>query len=427
MLWTTVGFVFTYTLRLGSTLVLTRLLAPEAFGIMAISLVFMTALYMFSDLGTVSSVVRSTRGDDPDFLNTAWTIQVMRGFGICIAVCLISWPVSQIYGEPILFPLLCALSVISAIEGFVSIRLALAQRHLQLKSVTLINMTVQIVSLLVNIAAAYWLRSPWALIIGGLCGGVLRVALGHVCLQHFRHRLRFEPAALAEIVGFGRWVLLATILSYLGGRGIDGIMGLMVPVETLGRITIAFTISWAAGDLVTKILSNVVFPTMSRIHRDRPQDLPAVVARIRRLVMLCVLPAFVLLVLCAHPIAHLLYDERYSAVGGYLALAAIGSGITVAGMPYHNLMMTLGRSRAYSVLMFANSVCRILGLFVGYQLGGDHGMLAGLAAGSVITLLSAAMWQRRIMPLNLTYEIVTLCIFSGLAIYLLGEGLQPQL
>lgn len=418
MIWTTGGFVFTYALRLASTLVLTRLLAPEVFGIMAITLVFMTAIHMFSDLGLVPSIVRSPRGDDETFLTTAWSIQVVRGILIAAALCVIAYPVSTIYGQPVLFPLLCALSLTSAIEGFSSIRLASAQRHMQLEWPTIVTTVVQIVALLVNIAAAYWLRSVWALIVGGVCGSLLRVALSHMWLPPFRHRLRFDPAALSEIVSFGRWVLLATILSYLGTRGIDGIMGLLVPVETLGRITIAFTIAWAAGDLTLKLLSNVAFPTFARIHRERPADLPRAVMRVQRILMLTVLPGFVILVLMAHPIADLLYDERYASVGGYLQLAALGAGISVAVLPYHNLMMTLGHSRTYSLLMFVNSVSRILGLVIGFRLGGDHGMLAGLAAGSIVPMIIAAIWMHRAMKQDWLYEIVTLLIFSGLSIFL---------
>jgi hypothetical protein len=60
-------------------LILTRLLFPEAFGLMALVQVFMGGLQMFSDLGVNMSIIQSKRGEDPDFLNTAWTFQILRG------------------------------------------------------------------------------------------------------------------------------------------------------------------------------------------------------------------------------------------------------------------------------------------------------------------------------------------------------------
>ena len=66
-------------LRLGSNLILTRILFPEAFGLMALVQVVLAGTEMFSDFGIRGSIVQSSRGDDPVFLNTAWTVQIGRG------------------------------------------------------------------------------------------------------------------------------------------------------------------------------------------------------------------------------------------------------------------------------------------------------------------------------------------------------------
>ena len=84
-------------LFLGNHLILTRLLFPELFGLMALVNTFIQGLILFSDIGIKPSIIRSPRGDDPTFFNTAWTLQVIRGFGLWIGCCLIAWPVSQFY------------------------------------------------------------------------------------------------------------------------------------------------------------------------------------------------------------------------------------------------------------------------------------------------------------------------------------------
>jgi O-antigen/teichoic acid export membrane protein len=66
-------------LRLGSNLILTRLLFPEAFGLMALVQVFLTGLQMFSDFGLQASVIRSSPRRGSGFLHTAWTVQILRG------------------------------------------------------------------------------------------------------------------------------------------------------------------------------------------------------------------------------------------------------------------------------------------------------------------------------------------------------------
>src|SRR6056297_1188757 len=84
-------------LRLVSNLALTRLLFPEAFGIMAIVQVVLVGVAMFSDFGIKGSIVQDERGDDPDFLNTAWTFQILRGFVLGTVVLLAAGPIADFY------------------------------------------------------------------------------------------------------------------------------------------------------------------------------------------------------------------------------------------------------------------------------------------------------------------------------------------
>ena len=99
-LWSVGGFGLGHALRLASNLILTRLLFPEAFGLMALVTIFMIGLEMFTDLGIVTSIIQNKRGEEADFLNTAWTIKVIRGIVIFICIYLIAGPVAWFYEEP---------------------------------------------------------------------------------------------------------------------------------------------------------------------------------------------------------------------------------------------------------------------------------------------------------------------------------------
>src|SRR6266478_9581535 len=72
--WTVAGYASVMVLRFGFNLLLTRLVAPKVFGVMAIINLLIQSLHMFSDLGISQCVTRHDRGDDPHFLNTAWTV-----------------------------------------------------------------------------------------------------------------------------------------------------------------------------------------------------------------------------------------------------------------------------------------------------------------------------------------------------------------
>ena len=120
---TIAGFGGQNLLRLLSNLILTRLLFPEAFGLMALVQVFMTGLGMFSDLGINASIIQNKRGDEPNFVNTAWTLQVCRGILLWAMTCAIAIPASNIYGEDMLAYVLPVVGLNAFISGFNSMNI----------------------------------------------------------------------------------------------------------------------------------------------------------------------------------------------------------------------------------------------------------------------------------------------------------------
>src|ERR1700709_2543623 len=86
--WTLAGYGYSQVLRFGSNLILTRLLFPQAFGLMMIVQSISVGITMVTDLGASQSIIRSARGDEPGFVNTAWTVQILQGLlvGILLAV-----------------------------------------------------------------------------------------------------------------------------------------------------------------------------------------------------------------------------------------------------------------------------------------------------------------------------------------------------
>src|SRR5688572_17221400 len=85
--WTLFGFVFGTVLRLGSSLILTRLLAPDLYGVMAVGYMVITALTMVSDIGLVAGAMQSRNGERPIYLNVTWVVAIARG-GLLMALAL---------------------------------------------------------------------------------------------------------------------------------------------------------------------------------------------------------------------------------------------------------------------------------------------------------------------------------------------------
>lgn len=85
------GFGAAQAIRLASNLVMTRLLAPDAFGLMGVTLALQVWIAMMSDLGLDASIVRSKNGEDPKFLATARLLQLARALLIALLLALIGF------------------------------------------------------------------------------------------------------------------------------------------------------------------------------------------------------------------------------------------------------------------------------------------------------------------------------------------------
>jgi len=380
--WTITGFGSQSVLRLGSNLILTRLLAPDAFGLMALALVFLNGLVLMSDIGTRHSVVRSERGDDPAFLQTAWTIQVLRGFAIAAIALIIAWPAALLYDAPELFPVLCALAAVPTANGFQSISVATSSRKMNIAKQTLVTLMSQVVTISTMITVAWYAPSVWALVIGTILGATINTILGHFILQPFKHRFRFEPAAFKELITFGRWVLISTMCTFLGGRGITLIHGALVPIGVLGVLAISTTLIRALEDLVNKLTQMVVYPAISETLRDRPENLMAVLTRSRWILLLCSTTVFLAVAYLSQPLIDFLYTAEYALAGSFLAIQALNGAVRVLAAPYQNVVLAKGNSRLHAVVMFCSALLSILGTIAGFYLIGIQGMLLGMGAAA---------------------------------------------
>src|SRR5688500_17508208 len=162
--WTIGAYGASQLMRLASNLVLTRLLFPAAFGIMGIVAVVLQGLQMFSDLGVTSAAVRHPRGDDEEFLRTAWSVQLSRSFVVYGLVVLSAYPVARFYRMPELTSLLPVSGLSVIITGLASTALITKNRKLELGPLTAIELGTQALGVGVTIALAWWRPSVWSLV-----------------------------------------------------------------------------------------------------------------------------------------------------------------------------------------------------------------------------------------------------------------------
>ncbi len=344
--WIGGGFAVQKVLQLGSNLILTRLLFPEAFGLMALATVFLVGLAMFSDIGLKPAVIRDPRGDEPEFLNTAWTIQVARGLLLCVIGAAIAYPISLIYGQPILFPLLAVLSTTAAINGFMSIGMATAERRLDFRTITIIQLAGQVASIGLLVTLAYFWRSVWALAVANVISTAVTVAIGYALLPRHRHRLALDRESAKSLIHFGRWILFSTLATYLGGEGLKAIQGGLLSPAEFGVLAIAYTIAGIPNDLAMKLAGSIGLPVLAETYRFAPHNGFTVLRALRKRTLAISVLLSAVVILLGQPLVELLYDDRYHAAGEYLVALSLANAIGAVSAGYNSASTASASARA---------------------------------------------------------------------------------
>jgi O-antigen/teichoic acid export membrane protein len=380
--WTLGGFVASQFVRMASTVVLTRLLFPEAYGLMAMAMVYMVGLQMFSDIGIRHSIIQNKRGEDPAFLNTAWTMQVVRGFILWFASCAIAYPVSRFYEEPVLFPVLCVLGLAAAIRGFQTTAYATANRRLTLGRLTGMELGTHVLGVVVTIVWAYFYPSVWALAGGGVITALVSVVVGFIALPSHRHRLLWERPAAQEIVRFGKWIFLATIMGYFANNGDKLLLGKFMTMTDFGMYALALTWVALAGQVDAILNDRVMLAVYAEHQNSDPSEVRPKIAKMRLAKAGLILPLIAVLVIFGPDLIDLVYDERYSGAGWILQVLAIGVGFG-AMMTIGDFMLSKGRSKLFLWLVLVNAVTVLSCMTIGGYLGGPEGIVVGVAASQV--------------------------------------------
>jgi O-antigen/teichoic acid export membrane protein len=421
--WTMAGSAVSLSVRLGSSLIMTRLLIPEMFGVMAIATVVLAILHMMSDLGIQQNIVQSRRGEDPAFLDTAWMLQIARGLVLWFVALILSFllalavsnnlvPSKSVYAAPIL-PWIIATSTFSAvISGFQTTGVALAIRKLEQSRLVKMDVISQLTSLACMITAAVATRSIWALVIGGLAGPLTSVILGHTWLRLHRNRFRWEAAAWHELFHFGKWAFLSSILTVLSTNGDRLLLGGYVDTEYLGIYAIAATLLISIEAGVAGVLMAVSLPALSEVVRTAPERLRDVYYKLRVPVDLIMLFFGGALAVAGTTLVDILYDDRFAHAGVILQVLAISFFATRFNISYQ-IYVALGRLRHLVTINFVRCVAMFVAVPLAFSYGGSQGAVWAIALHG-FAMIPLVLWiNARLGVLDIRREVLVLLAFPA--------------
>ena len=383
-------------LRFIGNLVLTRLLAPEMFGVMAVAHVFISGMIMFSDVGLNLNIIRSKRGDEASFLNTAWTLQVLRGtflFAVSISLaCLISvlsstdlWRSESVYRNLDLPWVIGLLSLSPLIDGFKSTKVATANRNLDMGAVAFIQVGSQAAGTALMIFLALANPSIYALVFGGIFSRCVFVFSSHYFLSGRGNRFTWDEESVKEIFTFGKWIFLTSILGFLLASGDKLLLGGLTDPVNLGLYSLAMALISILVGISNKIVGKIGYAAISEIGRESPDRIKEIYYRIRFPLDGGLLLLAGILFMIGSSVLEWLYDDRYQYAGHIIEVLSLSLIFNRYNL-FSKVMSALGRPELNVGINVIGIVSLYAGLPLVFNVYGFEGALWYIAGYKVFTL-----------------------------------------
>jgi O-antigen/teichoic acid export membrane protein len=419
--WTMLSYGATLGFRFFGNLLLTRLLFPEAFGTMAIVQTVLVGINMLSDIGVEQAIVQNKAGDDPSFVSTAWTLQILRGLAIWIACCALAFPVALIYKNPSIGYLLPAIGLTALVAGFASPNLAIYSRRLAIAPIALLEIASSALAISSMVFLAWLTQSIWALIIGNMIGSVVTTSISHVAFKGARPRFSIDRDSLKTLLNFGGWIFASTSITFMVGEGNRLLIGSLLSVRDLAFFSLASTLAQLPFQITQQLGARVLLPAYSEVLRERPERFYAVLLKVRAAQVLPTLAIGVILILWGQSLVSTLYDARYAPVAPMLSILVLGTFPQAIIASYGPLLVAKGMMKSNTFLLMIQLFVQAALLAIGALTKGTWGLLIGLSLSLWIVYPFYArvyarlcLWQPRV---DLAFSAVAILISSIILLF----------
>jgi lipopolysaccharide exporter len=318
--WLGTGSFAEQVVRFGRNMVLARLLAPDAFGMMAIILSGCSVIHTIMDIGVKEALIQNPRGSEDEYVGAAWWMAFGRAisFGACL---FIAAPfIAKFYGNVELSPLFRFSAIGVLLDGAISSRAYVAIREMKFRKWAIINHGGAILGVLITVSLSFFIRDVWALVIGYCSESGARFVLSFIVCPYLPPR-RWPIAAIRDLLSFSRKAFGLALLNLIFARTDIFVLAKLHSAGELGLYSMAILLVQTPTSFLMNILGQTLLPTFSQIQEDKART-NRILIHVTSALLLAGMPALVFVIFCGHSLLTLAYGHRYSAASGPLIVAS---------------------------------------------------------------------------------------------------------
>jgi O-antigen/teichoic acid export membrane protein len=375
--------------RFARNIVLTRLLAPSAFGVMAIVMSSSAIVSALTDVGVRSAVIQNPRGGEKEYLNVGWWMGMGRAASMYLIIFAVAPWVGRFYGNPGLAALLRVTLLGTLFDGAMSPRSILLQKQMNFRRWMVITNGGAVCGVILTVILSFIFRDVWALAIGYCSENVFRCLLSYILCPGLPS-LGFDRHVAQDLFRFAKGVFGLSFLNLIFSRTDIFVLAKLYSATALGVYTIGVTLVLTPSSFFATMLGQTLFPALAHVQDDK-ERVNRILIELTSWLILLGLPGIVVIYLCGHSLLSIIYGGQYVAAAGPLAVAGAVVFLNMLNVAITCVFAAVGRPELHRRAVAASAVivmiviypaCKLLGM-----VGGQVAALLAIGASYLLQVL----------------------------------------
>ena len=341
--WTTLGSVINAVMSIIQLIVLSRLLNPNDFGLMALVMVVIGFSQMFIDMG-ISNAIIYKQDVTINQLNSLYWLNVFIGILLFLIIVLLSPYIAGFYKEPKLQGLIFFVSITFLIQPFGQQFMILLQKNLDFENIAKSQIIAKFISFILIITLALYGYGVYSLVIGVIVSStIMTVFFVYYGFNIYVPKFYFQKSDLKDFINFGLFQMGEKMIQYFNTQFDTILIGKFLGVEILGVYNIAKQLTSYPSQVINPTITSVTFPIMSKFNHDIIK-LKQVYLKTINFISTINFPVYILIAILAEPIVLTVIGSKWSDAIPLIQIMSITFLISSTGNPAGSLLLSRGRA-----------------------------------------------------------------------------------
>ena len=397
--WLGAGSVAEQSSRFIRNMILTRILAPSAFGTMAIVMSSSAIIGALTEVGVRQAVIQNRRGQEKEYLDAGWWLGLGRALITYLIIFAMAPLVAHFYGHADLSALLRVTLLGTLFDGAMSPRSALAQKDMKLGRWMVISNGGGICGVVLTVVLSLTLHNVWALAIGFGSESIFRCVLSYIFYPGFPS-FTWNRDAIHDLYGFSKQAFGLSFLNLIFSRTDIFVLGKLYPATELGLYSMGVALIVTPSIFITGMFAQTLFPALTHVQDDK-ERINRILIEVTSWMILFGLPGVAVICLCGRSLLSVAYGARYVAAAGPLAVASGVAFLNLLNAAITCVFTAVGRPALHRRAVTASAVVMLIAIYPACKtLGMVGGQVAALIA-IIISYLLQVVRMRSLTSLNL--------------------------